>query len=190
MPHCTTTSFLNLQIIFTYSIFRDSLSDRRNVKLPSGIEYISHCLVVLAVSDSKKPVPRRILSKMFDIPEAFLAKQLQMLSKAEIINSSTGPSGGFVLAKSAADISLLDVVESIQGKQPFFNCSEIRCKGIFSSFSEEIKKRGDCAIHQSMVQAEEKWRDSLSQQSIANLVSALSSKDKKFIEEFLENKLS
>ncbi|ORC15554.1 MULTISPECIES: RrF2 family transcriptional regulator [Rothia] len=160
------------------------------MKLSSGVEYISHCLVVLAIAEPNRPVPRRILSQMFDIPEAFLAKQLQMLSKAEIINASTGPSGGFTLAQNALEISLLDVVEALEGRRPFFNCSEIRCKGIFSNFSEEIKKQGNCAIHKSMIQAEEQWRSSLSQSTISNLVNSLSPKDRGFIEDFLKKELS
>ncbi|MEJ2745114.1 MAG: Rrf2 family transcriptional regulator, partial [bacterium] len=43
-------------------------------------------------------------------------------AKGGLVRSVRGPGGGFVLGRSAADISLLDVYESIEGK-----CEESKC---------------------------------------------------------------
>lgn len=49
------------------------------------------------------------------IPKSFLAKILQKLSRGGIVRSYRGVKGGFELAKDPGDISLLDVIEAVQG---------------------------------------------------------------------------
>lgn len=49
------------------------------------------------------------------IPPSFLAKIVSQLSVAGLLNTSRGARGGVSLAKPAAEISLLDVVEAIDG---------------------------------------------------------------------------
>jgi len=56
------------------------------------------------------------ISEDYKIPRSFLAKILQKLVKAKIVRSYRGVKGGFSLAKQARDISLLEVLEAIEGK--------------------------------------------------------------------------
>ncbi len=56
------------------------------------------------------------ISDEYKIPRSFLAKILQKLVKAKIVRSYRGVKGGFSLARQARDISLLDVLEAIEGK--------------------------------------------------------------------------
>lgn len=49
------------------------------------------------------------------IPPSFLAKIVSQLSVAGLLNTSRGARGGVSLAKTPAEISLLDVVEAIDG---------------------------------------------------------------------------
>jgi len=49
------------------------------------------------------------------VPEHFLSKVLQMLCKRGLIQSHRGSSGGFELVANANDVSLLDVVEALEG---------------------------------------------------------------------------
>ena len=50
------------------------------------------------------------------IPRSFLAKILQKMVKAKIVRSYRGVKGGFSLSKPAREISILDVLEAIEGK--------------------------------------------------------------------------
>jgi Rrf2 family protein len=55
------------------------------------------------------------ISREMSIPKSFLAKILQKLSKASIVKSYRGVKGGFDIARDPTEISLLDVIEAIQG---------------------------------------------------------------------------
>lgn len=70
----------------------------------------------LEMNDQKRSPTREIAEKQ-RIPGSFLAKIISQLSttKPPLLNTSRGASGGVTLAKEPKDISLLDVVEAIDG---------------------------------------------------------------------------
>jgi Rrf2 family protein len=55
------------------------------------------------------------ISREMGIPKSFLAKILQKLSKADIVKSYRGVKGGFEIAKDPGEITLLNVIEAVQG---------------------------------------------------------------------------
>ena len=55
------------------------------------------------------------ICKAQDVPQSFMAKIFQSLSRARIIKSFRGVKGGFALAKSPKDITLKEVMEAIEG---------------------------------------------------------------------------
>src|SRR5699024_9751309 len=57
-------------------------------------------------------------------PEAFTAKVLQKLVKAGIVNSSTGPKGGFFIDKEKAEeLKIIEIVNAIDGDRLFTGCA-------------------------------------------------------------------
>jgi len=56
------------------------------------------------------------------IPESFLRKLLKPLIRADIVRSERGYSGGITLAKHPAEISVLDVIEAVDGKLSLNEC--------------------------------------------------------------------
>ena len=56
------------------------------------------------------------ISKCQEIPPSFLSKIFQNLAKAGYVNSFRGTGGGFTLLKDPAEITLLDIVEAIDGR--------------------------------------------------------------------------
>jgi len=55
------------------------------------------------------------ISKKYNIPLEYLLKILQQLVKANLLRSKRGPRGGFSLAKSPNSITLLQVIEAVDG---------------------------------------------------------------------------
>jgi len=78
------------------------------------------------------------ISEEYKIPRSFLAKILQKLVKAKIVRSYRGVKGGFSLARQAKDISVLDVLEAIEGKLAMNICLADKKKCDFSR---------NCPIH-------------------------------------------
>ncbi len=62
------------------------------------------------------------ISEEYKIPRSFLAKILQKLVRGKIVRSYRGVKGGFSLARQAKDISVLDVLEAIEGRMSLNIC--------------------------------------------------------------------
>lgn len=71
--------------------------------------------VHLARHDRRVPVQGREIADSLKTPHDYLLKILQQLVKARIFVSERGPAGGFQLRKDPAQITVLDIVEAIEG---------------------------------------------------------------------------
>ena len=80
------------------------------------------------------------------VPKSFLAKILQQLMKAGIVNSARGVKGGFQLAKKPKAINLLEVIEAIQGPSAANICAIDRKKCSLSR---------TCSVHPVWVEIRE-----------------------------------
>jgi Rrf2 family iron-sulfur cluster assembly transcriptional regulator len=67
-------------------------------------------------------VPIREIAKELDLSFHFLTKIFQQLTESGILKSYRGPTGGVALARPGREISLLDVVESLEGAGLFSEC--------------------------------------------------------------------
>ncbi|MGQ9619234.1 MAG: RrF2 family transcriptional regulator, partial [Candidatus Aminicenantia bacterium] len=70
---------------------------------------------VLYLSENRRIASVDKISKSMYVSKIFLAKILQKLEKAGILKSSKGRKGGFFIGKSPKKISLMEVIETIQG---------------------------------------------------------------------------
>ena len=137
------------------------------MRLSEGVEWGLHCAVVLAVLPSDTALSTARLAEYHAVPEAYLAKHLQAMSRAGILAAGTGPRGGYRLARSPADISVLDVIEAVDGEDSAFECLEIRRRGPAAVPAREYRTM--CGIHRVMVEADDAWRARLGRTSIADL---------------------
>jgi Rrf2 family iron-sulfur cluster assembly transcriptional regulator len=85
------------------------------MRLTRAAEYGIRALLYLAQQPSGKVCFISEISLGQDVPENFLAKILQTLSKGGIVKSHRGVKGGFSLARPAGDVTLKDVVECLEG---------------------------------------------------------------------------
>jgi Rrf2 family protein len=136
-----------------------------DVKMSGGVEWALHCCVVL--TSATEPAPAARLAQLHDVSPSYLAKQLQALSRADLIRSVQGKAGGYVLTRLPEEITVLDVVEAVDGPGPSFVCTEIRQRGPLATPPEACT--APCAISRAMANAETAWRAALGSVSIADL---------------------
>lgn len=111
------------------------------------------------------------LAAHYDVPASYLAKQLQTLVRSGVLSATTGPRGGFRLARQPEDVSLLDIVEAVDGTSPFYVCRELRQRGTGAVPPEACTRT--CSLAAAMAEAEEVWRASLAGVTIAEIVAGL-----------------
>jgi Rrf2 family protein len=139
------------------------------VKLSQGVEWALHCCSVLAGVPPTKVMPAAKLAELHDVPGPYLAKHLQALSQAGIVTSTPGPRGGYRLARPADQITVLDVVLAIDGDAAAFTCTEIRQCGP-AACAPSAYRGTTCGIARIMWDAEDAWRRSLRQHTVADLL--------------------
>ena len=85
-------------------------------------EYALQAVLYLALNSNGKMISIRELTNKLNLPYHFVAKILQDLTRKGLLVSHKGPSGGFSLGAPAKDITLLEIVEAIDGSGFMDNC--------------------------------------------------------------------
>lgn len=80
--------------------------------LSQTVEYALRAMAWLALTPGER-VPSSTLAEKTRVPPDYLAKVLQSLGEAGMIDGRRGVKGGYRLSKPAADIRLLDVVNAV-----------------------------------------------------------------------------
>ena len=144
----------------------------------AGVEYGLHCLLYLTAEPRQAAAPSvRDLAELQGIPAEYLAKLFTKLSKAGLVVATEGARGGFALARSADEISFLDVVNAIDGDKPLFECREIRDRcAVFDSEAPAWATKGVCSIHAVMLAAEKSMKDELASHSLGELAVQVAAK--------------
>lgn len=145
------------------------------MRLNDGVEWALHCCLALAWQGTEGPVRNATLAATFDLPPTYLNKQLQALARAGIVRSTPGPKGGFRLARDPGEITLMDVVDAIEGREDVFACQEIRQQGMGARFPK-AEFRESCVIAGAMRDAETAWRRSLSSVTVADIQASVDGK--------------
>jgi Rrf2 family protein len=138
------------------------------MRLSDGVEWGVHCGVLLGFVAPDGALPTARLAEYHGVPAAYLAKHLQAMSRAGLLESVQGPKGGYRLARPAAEITVLEVVEAIDGAEPAFRCAEIRRRGPTARPAREYK--GMCGVHAAMNRADAAWRAELRTVTLADLM--------------------
>lgn len=141
------------------------------MRMSEGVEWALHSCLNLAWLGPERAVTAVKLAAFFELPPAYLNKQLQALSRNGIVSSTSGPRGGFRLARQPDRISLMDVVVAIEGAEPAFRCAEIRQQGPEADAPDNYQE--PCIISSAMRRAELSWRKELAAQSLAFIMTTV-----------------
>jgi len=85
------------------------------MQINRATDYAVRVTIHLAMIPAPARVAGPVLARAIGAPESFVSKVLQKLVQAGLVASERGMRGGFELARRAEDISLLEVVEAIEG---------------------------------------------------------------------------
>lgn len=85
------------------------------IKLSRTVAYAIQATLQLAQTDSVVPIPCSKLAAQGGMPERFLLQILRNLVTHGILRSTRGVEGGYALVRQPADISMLEVIEAIDG---------------------------------------------------------------------------
>lgn len=138
-------------------------------RLGDGVEAALHCAVILAALPRNNVLSGKDLAALHGLSESYLLKHLRALTAAGVTEALPGPRGGYRLMRPANEISMLDVVEAIDGPGPSYVCREIRQKGDVTT-NAPCAYKGDCFIKRRMLTAEKLWRDALRAQTLKDLL--------------------
>jgi Rrf2 family protein len=123
-------------------------------------EYTMRAMLHLAAKPQGTIVQIYDIAQQWDIPENFLRKIVQLLTKSNLVLSHRGVGGGIELAKSAEDITLLEVIETAEGKLALNKCL------IHAGF---CPRDSWCAVHLVWNEVQESMKEILRGHTIAEL---------------------
>ncbi len=130
-------------------------------------EYAIRAFVNLSrVSEGKYAMVKHIAQEE-GIPAHFLAKILQQLARKGLLRSSKGPTGGFSLRRRPEEISLMDIVQSLDGLNDYEKCA---------SGLAECNDDAPCGMHDSWKALRSRIIEYLERTSIATIQAALEQK--------------
>ncbi|MCL4309750.1 MAG: Rrf2 family transcriptional regulator [Actinomycetota bacterium] len=122
-------------------------------------KYAVRALVELAQQNNGHPVPIGDIAAKRDIPLQFLEQLFSSLRKAGILNSHRGVRGGFSFKKLPEDVSVLDVVEILDGDVAPAACT----------IGASCDKSSRCAVRDVWVEAKSSLEGVLAAANIADL---------------------
>ena len=127
-------------------------------------EYALQSVLYLALKPKGDMTNIKELTAALEIPYHFLGKIMQDLSRKGILKSQKGPRGGFTLRRKPEDITLLNVVEAIDGTGFLSSCvlGFPECSGTHP-----------CSVHATWGSLRESIQKMLSTRNVAELAAAM-----------------
>ena len=127
-----------------------------------------HATVYIASADGRK-ISTKELAGQLSASRAHLSKVLQRLARYDLVDSTPGPGGGFVLCKPAEEVSLLDVYEAAEGPFERKDCL----------FAESVCDGGECIFGGLLGNIDEQMKERLETKNLAELTGTFSAARKK-----------
>lgn len=132
--------------------------------------YALHALIHLGQSGSGQYVGIKELASVLGVSESYLSKIMSKLRQDGIVRAVTGVNGGYELARPANQISFLDVIQVVEGRQPLYECFHESASrpATYDLYHEE------CLVRKVMIGAEAHITQYLQQHTIQSVLDAAS----------------
>jgi len=132
------------------------------MRLSPAAELALRGIIVLAEHYGDKPTTLRTVCEARDLPKQYLVKLFSFLAKADILTAVRGKHGGYVLTRDPKKITVLEVIEAVEGpialnycqhSPPQCNEKDCRLRGMWTELQEIVRTKlgemtlGDCVRH-------------------------------------------
>ncbi|MEW6265919.1 MAG: Rrf2 family transcriptional regulator [Thermodesulfobacteriota bacterium] len=131
------------------------------MRLTRAGEYAIRCALHLAGLKPGRLASRREIAQAMEIPYQFLGKIGPKLAEAGLIRIVQGAQGGYGLARASDQITLLDVVEAVEGRIFLNECL---------MYEDSCSRSRTCPVHRAWNRAGQALRAELARASLADLV--------------------
>lgn len=125
--------------------------------------------ILLLIGASPKPIKSHELSERLGVSDSYLKKITRQLVVSGLMASKASKLGGFVLTRSPHEISLLDIFESIEGKEAFVTTTHL----VDKVFDPQLKvKETEAFIVDYLSAAETQYKEKLREITLAHIMQA------------------
>ncbi len=138
------------------------------LKISDAASLAFHAVVYLAANEDRL-ISTGEMAETLKVSENHLSKVLQRLTRAGLVRSIRGPKGGYLLKRSAQNITLLEVYEAIEGKLVATDCL----------LGEPVCDRKHCILGGLLASVDSQARDYLASKKISELTGAFEKKSAK-----------
>lgn len=85
--------------------------------ISQAAEYALRAAVCLAWEPAGAALTTQEIAARAGVPAGYLAKVLQVLARARVVGSQRGANGGFLLRRRPGDVTLMEIVEAVDGRR-------------------------------------------------------------------------
>ncbi|MFM9282452.1 RrF2 family transcriptional regulator [Paenibacillus jiagnxiensis] len=144
------------------------------MQFSKSTDYALHALIQLGLSERCHNVGIKELSSALGVSESYLSKIMSKLRQDGLVRAVPGVNGGYELARPAEQITFLDVIQVIEGRQRLFECSissSLQHRLLAEQESDELRdesrsKKNECLVERVMNGAEQQLYQYLHEHTI------------------------
>lgn len=125
-------------------------------------QYAIRALNYLASLEDKRPATIMEVNAETGVPQAYVAKIFQCLSRSKIVGSKSGPSGGYFLKVDPNKLMLLQVIDALDdiSESPLSNCVMGQA---------ECNDKNPCCLHTIWAKARNRMKKRLAKETILDI---------------------
>jgi len=140
------------------------------MKLSTRGRYALRAMIDLTQNqyNNLKPISLRDISKRQEISRQYLEQLFNKLKKADLVKSTRGAGGGYLLAKEANKINAGDIIRAVEGPIVLVDCI-LTGRKIKKSTQKKCNKVEDCAIRVLLELITQKINQTLDTASLQDL---------------------
>jgi len=157
--------------------------EEKIIQFSKSTDYALHALIHLGHSERRNNIGIKELSATLGVSESYLSKIMSKLRQDGIVRAVPGVNGGYELSRSADQITFLDVIQVIEGRQQMFECSnsnsqqhQLLAEEVAAQPNQERQGRGECLVEKVMEGAEQHLYQYLQGHTIQSVLDAAASK--------------